>query len=190
MDRYWFLTSTFYGNWLPGDPRGFVGRVNDKRPGEEFPIDFRRKHNRVGTDFDRAITGLSNSAARLMRGEPVRLSLQQAEVLLSQFHETAAHRGWTLIGAAIMANHVHVVVGVSGDPEPSRILGDLKSYGSRALNARWPSESRTTWWTASGSTRKLPDERAVAAATAYIREQPFPLRIWMNPDWINEDGPC
>ena len=20
MDRYWLLTSTFYGNWLPGEP--------------------------------------------------------------------------------------------------------------------------------------------------------------------------
>src|SRR5947209_816005 len=27
MDRYWFLTWTTYGTWLPGDARGFVGRV-------------------------------------------------------------------------------------------------------------------------------------------------------------------
>src|SRR5437763_1061534 len=32
MDRYWLLSSTFYGNWLPGDPRGFVSRVRDRRP--------------------------------------------------------------------------------------------------------------------------------------------------------------
>ena len=30
--RYWLLTSTTYGTWLPGDERGFVGRVWDTRP--------------------------------------------------------------------------------------------------------------------------------------------------------------
>jgi hypothetical protein len=34
MDRYWFLTSTTYGNWLPGDPRGFVSGVIDEREGK------------------------------------------------------------------------------------------------------------------------------------------------------------
>ena len=28
MERYWLLTNTCYGNWLPGDARGFVGRVS------------------------------------------------------------------------------------------------------------------------------------------------------------------
>ena len=26
MDRYWLLTWTTFGTWLPGDQRGFVGR--------------------------------------------------------------------------------------------------------------------------------------------------------------------
>jgi hypothetical protein len=34
VDRYWLLTNTSYGNWLPGDRRGFVGRVWEHRPSE------------------------------------------------------------------------------------------------------------------------------------------------------------
>jgi hypothetical protein len=33
MDRYWLLTRTTYGTWLPGDVRGFVSRVRDLRRG-------------------------------------------------------------------------------------------------------------------------------------------------------------
>ena len=29
MDRYWLLTWTTYGTWLPGDARGFVSNVAD-----------------------------------------------------------------------------------------------------------------------------------------------------------------
>jgi hypothetical protein len=31
MDRFWLLTWTMYGNWLLGDPRGFVSD-------QEFPL--------------------------------------------------------------------------------------------------------------------------------------------------------
>ena len=44
---------------------------------------------------------------------------------------------WELLGVAVMAQHIHLVVGVGGDPDPEKIIGDFKSYGSRALNRRW-----------------------------------------------------
>jgi REP element-mobilizing transposase RayT len=42
--------------------------------------------------------------------------------LVDQFRETAGVRGWALLAAAVMANHVHLVVGVDGDPEPAEFL--------------------------------------------------------------------
>jgi REP element-mobilizing transposase RayT len=79
-----------------------------------------------------------------------------------------------------MGNHVHLIVGVPGDPDPSDILGDFKSYGSRALNRRWPKPVSGTWWTEGGSKRKLPDERALFAAIRYVQNQPNALVIWIN----------
>ena len=173
MDRYWFLTSTTYGTWLPGDPRGCVTRVHDG----EGP---RIEHDLPGTPHDADLPGLRNSASQALRGPPIWLNQDQARVLLGQFQETAAYRRWCLIAVAVMGNHVHLIVGVPGDPDPSDILGDFKSYGSRALNRRWPKPVSGTWWTEGGSKRKLPDERALFAAIRYVQNQPNALVIWIN----------
>jgi hypothetical protein len=77
-----------------------------------------------------------------------------------------------------MANHVHIVLGVPGDPDPEDLLRDFKAYGSRALNKRWPRPESDTWWTESGSKRKLPNETAVLAAIRYVIEQEHPLLVW------------
>ena len=86
-----------------------------------------------------------------------------------------------MLAVAIMSNHCHIVVGVPGDPEPSKILGDFKSYGSRHLNRHWARPMSRTWWTESGSKRKLPNEEAVLAAIKYVMEQAYPLVIWTAP---------
>ncbi|MBW3597099.1 MAG: transposase [Planctomycetes bacterium] len=174
MDRHWLLTSTTYGKWLPGDVRGFVSNVRDG-PGREV------RHNIPGTPYDADMPGLRRFAVQKLRGPPVRFVKGQAEVLLGQFQETAAHRGWMLLAVAIMSNHVHLVVGVPGDPDPETLLRDFKSYGSRALNRRWSKPVSDTWWTESGSKRKLANEAAILAAVRYVIEQEFPLVLWTAP---------
>jgi REP element-mobilizing transposase RayT len=174
MDRYWLLTSTAYGCWLPGDERGFVSTWRDES-GE------RVIHNVPGTPYDADIPALKRCAAQSLKGDPIRFSQAQAEALLDHFLETAGNRGWQLLAVGIMANHVHWVVGVPGDPEPKKILGDFKSYGSRALNRRWGTPASGTWWTEKGSKRKLPDEEAVLAAVNYVMHQEYPLVIWTAP---------
>ena len=128
IDRYWFFTWTTYGQWLPGDPRGSVTRVREPLRRHRF------EHDTRDEPCEPAIPGLFRSAQNLLVGSPVWLELTHATVLLAQFHETVAVRRWLLIAVAIMANHIHTVVGVPGDPKPADILGDLKSYGSRRLN--------------------------------------------------------
>jgi len=118
-----------------------------------------------------------------MKGPSLYLDLEKAHQLLSQFQETARYRNWNLLAVAIMPNHVHLVVGVSGDPEPEKIRGDFKAYGSRALNQKWGKPVNGTWWTEGGSNRKLPDEKAVLRAIEYVKNQPNPLLIWINNDF-------
>ena len=123
--------------------------------------------------------GLNAAARDAPKGPPIYSVAAQAAVLLSQFQETAACRDWRLLGVAIMANHLHLVVGVSGDPEPDVLVRDFKSYGSRALNRVWNKPQSGTWWTAGGgSRRKLPNEPAVDIALEYLRLQYEPLLIW------------
>ena len=124
---------------------------------------------------------LESAVRGKLKCPPIRLTRQQAEVLFAQFQETAGFRQWQLLAVAVMDSHCHVVLGVPGDPDPSKLLGDLKSYGSRSLNRRWTKPPSDTWWTESGSKRKLPDERAVLQAVKYVTEQEYPLVIWTAP---------
>lgn len=174
MDRFWLLTSTTYGTWLPGDRRGFVGSYRNDRAE-------RVTHNTPGEPYDRDMPRLELASRRRLKCSPICLSQPQAEALLAQFQETAQYRHWLLVGAAIMRAHFHLVVGVGDDPDPEGILRDFKAYGSRALNKGWGKPAGGTWWTTSGSKRKLPDEPAVAAAVRYVQRQESPLVVWTNP---------
>jgi REP element-mobilizing transposase RayT len=171
MDRYWLLSSSTYGCWLPGDERGFVSTWRDKSGRRII-------HNIPGTPYDADMPALKRHAEQLLKGDPIRFTLPHAEALLGQFLETAGYRGWRVLAVGIMANHIHLVVGVPGDPDPTKVLGDFKSYGSRALNRRWGRPASGTWWADKGSKRKLPGEDAVLAAVKYVLDQEYPLVIW------------
>lgn len=171
IERYWLVTWTTYGSWLPGDDRGHVGTAPDET-GRQI------NHNQPGTPYCRPDQLRRQSAARRLKSAPVLLHVAQAKAMLEQFQETTCYRQWLLVAAAIMHTHLHLVVGVSQDPEPDKILGDLKSYGSRRLNRGWGKPGSDTWWTTGGSTRKLPDEQAAEAAVDYVRRQPNPLVVW------------
>jgi REP element-mobilizing transposase RayT len=179
MHRFWLLSSTFYGTWMPGDGRGFVGRVRDARTDDESSSPFRFVHDIPGTPCDADLSGLERASAERMTGPPIPVERPHAVVLTDQFRETAAYRRWDLLAAAVMVNHVHLVVGVLGDPDPTKILGDFKSYGSRALSARFGKPMSGTWWTYGGSKRKLPNAKAVADAVNYVLHKQYnPLLTW------------
>ena len=175
VDRYWLLTSTTYGQWLPGDPRGSVSRENIA--GDSH----RQRQNRFGTAPSKHMPELNEASRKLLKAAPVFLTQPHAERLLTQFHETCDLRQWMFVGTAIMANHLHIILGVPGDPDPDSLLRDIKAYGSGALNRIFDKPESGTWWTKGGSKRKLPDRIAVVNAIQYLRDQEYPLLIWINP---------
>jgi REP element-mobilizing transposase RayT len=179
MDRFWLLTWTTYGNWLPGDQRGFVSEVREE-DGEKVI------HNAPQTPCDADLPGLQAYAASIMTEEVVFLDMAQAKALAEQLRETADHRGWRLLALAVMANHVHVVFGVPGDPDPEKLLGDFKAWGTRRLNR--VSGRREHWWTQGGSKRRKKTAAALRAAIVYVRDQAHALVVWLDPEavvWID-----
>ena len=167
---YLFITSTTYAQWLPGDERGFVSRVDSKI------------HNKYGEAFDVDVRWLKKYTASRLKCEPVRFDSEHANVLFEQFQETVAHRHWTMFGAAIMPNHVHVLLETSDDTEPKKVAGTLKSYGSRRLNAVFGKPKSETWWTAGCSIRRKTTE-SIPDLIRYIKEQPNALLIWIGPEY-------
>ena len=167
MRNFWLLTWTTYGTWLPGDRRGFVGRVREGARVNGPRIE----HDKFGTPYMAALSGLERASVEKMLGSPIFLNVEQAQVVAAQFCETAAYRGWLLKAGSVMRNHVHLVVGADEAIDPAKMLQSFKGYGSRALNQRWDQPASETWWTQSGSRRRLPTERAIAAGIRYVERQ-------------------
>ncbi len=174
---FWLLTWTTYGSWLPGDDRGSIGIFHDQ---DKTQIE----HNEFGMPPADPSNALRKFAQSQMTGDEQRLRLEHARVLLTQFHCTSAFRKWRLLAVSIMANHIHMVVNVHSDPEPEAILRDFKSYGSGALNVQWGKPKPGTWWTESGSKRKLATDYSVKSAIEYCVDQEFPLLIWTKDKGI------
>lgn len=176
--RHWLFTNTTYGTWLPGNERGSVTSVRDRRLGESLH-GTRREHDQPGMPWEGHIPGIQRSASALLKAPPIFLSLAQAEILLAQFQDTARYRERTLHAVSIMHNHWHMVVTVPGDPDPDRVLSDFKAYGTRALNRAFGRQPSGTWWTMRGSKRKLANAAALASAVNYtLYKQSNPLVVW------------
>jgi REP element-mobilizing transposase RayT len=178
--RHWLLTSTTYGTWLPGDERGFVGRVWDARPDDPATDALRLQHDQKDQPYDQDIPGLKRESQRLMKGPPIFLNAEQAEAVLAQFKETATFRGWTLHAASVMANHFHAIIEAMDDVMSDDILGDLKSYASRRLNKACGKPQSGTWWTASGSKRPLREPDRLFVPIRYVLNQHRFLTRYLN----------
>src|SRR5262249_33670692 len=122
----WLVTSTFYGQWLPGDDRGSVTNVRERRPGDPA-MRARLEHARPGNPSEEAMPGLRRAALEQLKCPPVCLDLAQAEELLEQFQETAKKRGWILQAVSIMFNHFHLVVEAPPAVGRKQILQSFKS---------------------------------------------------------------
>ena len=176
IDRIWFLTWTTYGTWLPGDERGFVSPKFEGDTPE-------RRNNEPGRPYDEGRADLRRIAENKLAGDPVRLTRAQAEVVRHQFEETARYRGWQLLAGAIMANHVHLVVGVPGDPDPSAFAPRLQELFQPRAPEPEPSGSgirktKPRWWTEQGSKRKIADWDNLETVLRYVREQAYALEVW------------
>ncbi len=171
MDRYWFFTWRTYGTWLPGVP-GFVGT-------------YRTVHGRrvVDNQYNQLTTEPIPALARYAKGVqthvPVYLAPEQAPVVLLELLRTCTFRGWRPDAIAVMPDHVHVLVAVVGDPDPANVLGEFKSYVSRALNRINP-RPKGWWWVDGGSKRRVRNEMGRATVICYIRDQASAYLVWVS----------
>ena len=156
------ITWTCYGTWLPGDERGHVSTTYDPKLG------YLPRQNSPGTD---CATGDPVTFARaqvLQKQSSVWLTPAQAYCVAETLVTAASPRGWLIPRAAIMHNHVHVVVFdcPNNGPVVRRIL---KGTTQAALSKL--AGSPRTWWTTGGSDRYKNDQQAVENAINYVAGQ-------------------
>jgi hypothetical protein len=172
MDRQWFFTWRTYGTWLPGAD-AFVGFYRTKDGTRQID-------NRVGEAATPGMPALASYARDLLVQPPVLLTPEHAGVVLLELLRTCEYRGWQPVALAVLPDHVHVVFGVPGDPEPECLLREIKAYSTRALNRTVPKPQR--WWVTGGSTRAVKGEESLRAVVCYINDQDSPLVLWLSAD--------
>jgi REP element-mobilizing transposase RayT len=156
------VTWTTYGTWLPGDSRGYVS-VTLRPEGGVVPI-----QNQYGTPYSKNDAYARRVAIDEQAFPTVWLTAEQTLVVALGLVMCCAKRGWWVAQAAIMCNHVHVVVmGCPHDgPAVRRIL---KGVTQAALNDHAGQARR--WYTHRGSNRYKFDQRAIDHAINYVKQQ-------------------
>jgi REP element-mobilizing transposase RayT len=157
-----FVTWTCYGTWLPGDPRGYVS--------DTFAPDATRtvKRNIPGTPITANDKHTRAIAKSRQKHPTIWLNRNQADVAARGLLDAASERTWCIRRAAVMANHVHVLV-MDCPPEGSAVRRILKGVSQAKLSDAHGKPKK--WWTRGGSNRKRIGESAILATERYIANQ-------------------
>lgn len=141
----YFLTWTTYGNWLPGDERGWI--------------------TRPATGIMPASRPLSDDRRARLGHAPIILSNHERETVHDTIVDHCTIRGWTAHAVNVRTNHVHVVV--SAKPDPDTVAKQFKAWCSRRLNALRNPPPRH-WWTRGESTPYINSEAELADVMDYV----------------------
>jgi len=149
------LTWTCYGQWLPGDVRGYVDR-NHRVPGSPYADG--DPHRR-------------NAAANALREPACWLEPPQRRLAAEGIREACRKQSWRLLALNVQPDHVHILVDAQnvGGRHAIRVL---KAFATRRLRKVFPARRR--WWTKGGKVEPVLTERHLAQVTRYIEHQPYP----------------
>ena len=160
------ITWHTYGDWLPGDERGHVSNVLISSGG------FVSKQNAPGTPCAPGHASTREQAQSLLKGDRVWLTADQAFEACKALVEAAEKRGWLIVRAAAMANHIHCVIKNCPDDGPA-VRRILKGVSQAKLSDF--ARANIKWWATGGSDRYKHDDAAIEAAIAYVENQQYQL---------------
>lgn len=146
------ITWTTYGTWLHGDARGSVTRET----------------NQVGRPYDVRDADRRDRARRMRLQDVFVMDDARRRCVEDAVRAHAEHRGWRIHALNVRTNHVHVVV--SAEVEPEKVMGQFKSWASRALHDGYVATDRKIW-TRHGSTRWIKTDASLQRAIEYVTNE-------------------
>jgi len=149
------LTWTCYGQWLPGDVRGYVDR----------------DHRTPGTAYPDADPQAYNAAAGVMKESACWLQVPERRLATEGIREACMRQKWPLVAVNVQPDHVHVLARVDtvGGRHAIRVM---KSFATRRLRRTVPGRRR--WWTKGGKVETVLTEWRLAEVARYVRNQRYP----------------
>jgi REP element-mobilizing transposase RayT len=107
-------------------------------------------------------------ALERQKSPTISLNRDQALAVARLLIESARQRSWRILSAAVMHNHVHVLVADCPDDGPT-VRRVLKGTTQAGLSRHAGHPRR--WWTRGGSDRYLHGEHEIHARISYIARQ-------------------
>ena len=122
-----------YGFWLPNDPRGswsdFVAAWELLRFGKATKVSTRTSVAHVAHDAE-----LRRAAKEALKYSPVHFSGPQARAVARGFRRAIREAAYPVHACAILADHVHLVIGAHARPY-EQIIAHLKARATQQLRA-------------------------------------------------------
>ena len=143
------ITLQAYGNWLPGDPRGWHARG-----------DGARTPPRPGNEVLHAIS------RERQRGPTVTIVELMAMVIMESIARISRDRGWTIHLAVVVGSHLHVVV-TAATPGVV-VIGDIRSETTLQLVDRGLHDPAAPFWSAGGYFSVIRTAAQLARAIEYV----------------------
>jgi len=139
----YMVTWTAYGTWLQGDNRGYVkeGRICEPNP----QLEQKNKENQTGNT--------------------VKLTNKQQNIVRKAILEESHKLGQKIHSITVCSNHVHIVVGYSGDS----IEKSVKSYKNASLIALRKDGFVGRGWTRGYDKRYCFDEKSLFTRIDYVK---------------------
>jgi len=125
-----------------------------------------RDHNEYGAPLAPADPDREKESRERMTSEPVKLTLEQRQLVEQAIRDVAARYGWVVHSIAVQSDHVHVVI--TAPREGQQLRDAVKAVASRALNKQFGAR---TWWAEKGSAKYLWERDYFENARDYVRDQ-------------------
>lgn len=123
---------SFYGFWLPNDPRGswssWIRKWELWRYGKPTKVETRRSLAGETHDFQ-----LRQEAKQALKYPPVVLNGEQARAVVRGFAQAAEESNYHIHACAILPDHAHVVVGRRVDRKIEQVVAHLKGRATQQL---------------------------------------------------------
>ncbi|HWL94322.1 MAG TPA: hypothetical protein VNT79_12390 [Phycisphaerae bacterium] len=132
-------------------------------------VQWTREQIRPGTPFVKPDPIVYSLNHVLLRHPAVTLGRIARITVHETIHRHCQIRKWTLHGANVRTNHVHVVLTCNIHPDIAR--EQFKAWCTRILRERGEFPKTMNVWTEGGSDRWLWDARSLRMAIDYISEQ-------------------
>ncbi|HYE62783.1 MAG TPA: hypothetical protein VD997_12375 [Phycisphaerales bacterium] len=153
MSPWTHVFSSYLGQWLPGDQRGFNTRHHKIRS---------TRHYLINDPHSKEHAGLERYS-KLMCDRKIFVAEHHREPLLIAIRGKLVDMHVPVAAIAVHATHSHALIKV-GDEDAKRIFGRAKQASSHAIRSRYPGRL----WGESSGVRRIRNYGHFASAIWYI----------------------